>query len=293
LGKRRGRKRLGQTRDHQHREPRRDSDKAPANDATPSASKGPAPNVAERNTSGAAQSDQIADDGSKSGGNSITDAAIINLTRWLVRWTFALVFVGAIAAVVSYFQWRALHSTDAATHSAADAAKKSAEIAEQALRMSERPIINVGNWEYSNIGINLAPLLKFRIGNNGRSAGYVFDHTAVIYTGTKLPEQPDYYGDRPHNAVVPGGGGSVGVTLDNPTPPPLTEDQFNRITKGEEAIYVYGKLSYRDTFDEIHDLGYAVRIEIIQNTSPPVFRDTVPRDGASFIYLTKRTEKKK
>jgi hypothetical protein len=240
-----------------------------------------------------AEHSHITEHETRDGTDSVSNAAIIGLTRWLVRWTAALVFVGVVGAGVSLFQWQALHSTDDATHKAANAAIRSAEVAEQALRMAERPIVNVGNWEFSNLGPNLAPVIKYRIGNNGKSAAIVFDQTAVLVYDGKLPQSPTY-SIGPYSAIIPGGGGFTTAVLDNPPPPLINAARYALMSERKQFIFIYGRVSYRDTFDDIYDLGYVIRIEAIKATNGSiVFRDAIPSEGAGFTYLTKRPPEKK
>lgn len=52
------------------------------------------------------------------------DQAIVNLTRWLVRWTAALVLVGILTAGVGLIQWSALLRTDNTTREAFTAVQR-------------------------------------------------------------------------------------------------------------------------------------------------------------------------
>src|ERR1700730_3366811 len=57
--------------------------------------------------------------------------------------TFGIMLFTAAAVCVGIYQWRALRSTDDATHIAANAAKTAADTAKQALATLERPYLVV------------------------------------------------------------------------------------------------------------------------------------------------------
>jgi len=169
-----------------------------------------------------------------------------------------------------------------------DAAKKAAQVAEQALRMSERPIVNVGNWEFSNIGPNLVPIIKLRVGNHGRAGADVFDQVSVVIYWHELPAAPEYR-PSPYIAVIPGGGGFITLNLDNPSPPVINAERYKLMSDRKQFIFVYGRISYRDTFEDIYDLGYVVRLEAVKADNGTVtFRDALPAEGGPFVYLKKR-----
>jgi hypothetical protein len=218
------------------------------------------------------------------------------LERWFpdsisVYTLFLVIFTGALAFGAIYQlkllvrAERIAAETAIATKDAANAATKAAGIAERAFKAAERANISVGNWGYINIGVGLVPVISYKIGNTGRTQATLIDKPTIVVLGSTLPETPTYH-SAPANAIIPPGGGFVTAIVENPSLPPLEPDQFTRLITRQIFFFVYGRLTFRDEFEDVWDLGFVIRIEA--DTAPArgqaVFRDVVP-DIPGFTYL--------
>ena len=77
------------------------------------------------------------------------------------------------------------------------------------------------------------------------------------------------------------------IDLDQPRPPAITQEFFELLKAGKVFILVYGRITYRDIFDDVWDVGYAMKYESIKDASGNmVFRDAVP-EAPGFTYLKK------
>jgi hypothetical protein len=106
----------------------------------------------------------------------------------LALFTLALVIVGGLQA-------RRLRQTVEATKEAAQAAKKSADVAERTLSLTNRPWLEVTDWELMNLTPDATPFVQFKIRNFGKSPAWITRlqvKFTTINVGTDFPEIPDY-----------------------------------------------------------------------------------------------------
>jgi hypothetical protein len=217
---------------------------------------------------------------------SPVERAKIASDQKMVAYTAALAVFTSLLVLVAAFQIGFLISSDRIAAKNARAAQKSAEVAEQALRIAESPVIGIGDWRIANLGPNQQPLISFRIANSGRQPANVIDQTANVLYDANLPHQPVYI-PNPFIASIPAGGGVTSV-LDNPLPVTITPERWALLTNRTQFIFVYGRITYRTRFNEVYDLGFAIRFEAVTDAEGHVaFRDAAP-NAPGFIYLTKR-----
>lgn len=153
------------------------------------------------------------------------------------------------------------------------AARRSADIAEQALIGVERPWLifepdgdpveiieepaGGGIWLNDVIADPISMCIEFKAGNCGKSPAWVASEgLGWAYVTRPWPQERPYPEQRPPLRlgcvpVIPGkeihAGGEV-VTL--------TRDQREALLRDEAAIMVYGLVTYRDVFMRIHETGF-------------------------------------
>lgn len=168
----------------------------------------------------------------------------------------------------------------------ADAATKSAQTAEQGMKMAQRAELTIGNFEFQNVAVGQSPIIKFRVGNIGRSPAYITSKPSMIAYVDAMPKSPNYPSNSTNISIT--GNTNFVIDLDQPRPPAITQELFDQLKAGQMFILVYGKITYRDIFDDVWDLGYAMKYESVKDTSGNmVFRDAVP-EVSGFTYLKKR-----
>jgi hypothetical protein len=189
---------------------------------------------------------------------------------WITWLTAALVFVGVMQfsamCVQAYYMRRGLR----VTQQAADAATRSAEVAVQALHLSERAYIAIVHadvvpdgtsheapWHITltimNVGHTLATMLEIWL-----------DYLSVFH----LPEPPSLQHSTQLEPLPPTGqrvlkGPSVAMPL-----PPGT------------VLWIYGKITYADVFGNSHTNGFCMRCEF--QPLPQLF----PYYDARYVYET-------
>jgi hypothetical protein len=230
-------------------------------------------------------------------------------TRRVGIFTIVLAGVAVIGAVISYYQWRALHSTDEATHIAASAAKKAAESAAtqaeaalQALRpyMSYKLSLRQLDDFSQPIAPNEVPaaaLLDVEFTNHGSMAAKVADVRLKIVITDRLPIPPGSVEER--NAAlelrndalpaetlllynVPLSIFPEGVLIE------LNEDQQATLKGGKESLFVYGNFRFNnyvkdDAKSGPHDFffGRKYRFYMDGRKRPGFTYEDVPRGYAS------------
>jgi hypothetical protein len=202
---------------------------------------------------------------------------LVMVTAWLVYTTSGL-------RESTDRLWEAGEKQIAVARTAANAAEKSAHVAEQALRMSERPMIGIGPWEI-DIKPGFAAHIMFKVRNVGRSTAFIFDHPITVSYSNVLPP-PIVFVPTPTSALLYAGGH---IHSDVGGKQIISPGRYDLLVRREQFIFVCGRISYRDDFDDIYDLGFVIRIEAITDTEGVVkFVDAAPNDGESYTYLTKR-----
>jgi hypothetical protein len=211
-----------------------------------------------------------------------TDDRLATYTLWLAVFTALLVLVSA-------FQISFLISADRTAAQAAEAAKSSVEIAERTLRLSQGANIGMYRWESKNIETNKSPFIRVEIANVGHSIAVVLDDWSKITIDAKLPDVP-VYGSHPTNIPVPPGGASF-LELDGSVaakPVVLTQQHIDELIAGQKKFFVWGRITYRDIFDDVWDYGYIVQFAPVRGGEGQItWRDISP-GIANYISLVKR-----
>ncbi|MGI8962282.1 MAG: hypothetical protein ACR2IV_21490 [Bryobacteraceae bacterium] len=146
-------------------------------------------------------------------------------------------------------------SADAATTSA-NAAKRSAEIADIALRVVERAYLYIDNWTFTNFGPNLFPQVSFKVSNAGRTPARIVSSLVRYGIVDEIPNPPDYgagyedSGPDAQNEIVPGAP-LTRLIKSYRSNEVIDENQFRKIMEGKQFFLVWGKIKYRDIFRKI------------------------------------------
>ena len=175
------------------------------------------------------------------------------------------IFTGILAAV-SIFQGVMLLRADKTTRISADAAKRSADAAVNV----ELPILimNFANLTAPGIATitpkmilpkNFWPIISFE--NFGRSPAQIIEG-CLEWTTVKNPSElllpPRYQNIAPYSAnVVVIAKGRVPV--DVPCQIFLTEKQMADISSGEQSLFIFGYLSYKDFLNEPHEVRFCMK----------------------------------
>jgi hypothetical protein len=214
--------------------------------------------------------------------DSDAEEPIVRYNRWLMIFTGALAFVGIV-------QFGFLIRSDTVATTAAEAAKRSADIAEQTLRVSQGASIGLYRWESQNIEVNKSPYFRVEIANTGHSIAVVLNDTSNVTIDSELPQKP-IYSSHPVNNVVPVSGASF-LEIDTgtaATPIVLTQRYMDELMANKKKIFVWGRITYRDIFDDVWDYGYVTQFSPKRGDDGRItWRDISP-GIEGYNFLTKR-----
>jgi hypothetical protein len=165
---------------------------------------------------------------------------------WLVGFTFCLVVVGAFQ---SYLVFRSLTETK----KAADAAKKSADVAAQQLYGTQGAMLRLVEVRRP-VEMHAQPIIR----NIGRTPAYVFEHSLQAQTWYGFPEKPTYRKIRkvnPSHILAPNEDYVFAPywIFGEETAPPKGEVPNTAI-----STILYGYLAYEDAFGRKFRFGFAV-----------------------------------
>jgi hypothetical protein len=169
---------------------------------------------------------------------------------WDVAWsTWALVVVGVIAAYIALRTLADIEEQTNATKIAANAAQKTAEIAEQTLRLTQAAdvqIVGVNFTPKGTLNTNTSVTVALRNFGQSRAKQFTNDLTIGIEGRKSAPVQP-----RQEIGVVLGPGQPFIIGF-----PPLgigkivTEEELERILNGQQFLKIWGSLKYKDVFGQ-------------------------------------------
>jgi len=191
---------------------------------------------------------------------------------WPPSPSWAIVYVTIAYVVIAFFQLRSIgHQADIAEVSAA-AAKKSADIAERSLSVSERPWISAQDWQLQKPedpdGILV---LQFNLRNFGKSPAWITNllvKFTTIEAGSDFPPEPNYtsafatlqLGVR--GRIVPPGEFIKRDCLFEELV--LTDLMQTRWKQGLMYFFVYGLVDYEDMHGEGHRTAFSAQYTIFR-----------------------------
>lgn len=150
------------------------------------------------------------------------------------------------------------------TRKAADAARNSADTAEQALMIANRGWLMISDFNVSNLTPNGVATISFRVINAGATPVTFHHADCLSRIDSSLPDDPDYRErvevEQPQAVFGPG----EFKTLSHPTRVIPSVD-FMKLPTGERTIFVFGRLVYTDVFGH-HSTGYLVMLDRDRHT---------------------------
>lgn len=198
------------------------------------------------------------------------DAAVF-VGRWVQLHS---AFVTATAtAVIAVFTWalvcanrklwqasqehsKHLQDSVAISREAADAAKKSAEVAETALHISERAYLSIDQIGFVEpLKVGEMPNLKLKIINTGKTPAQIIDTSTNVKFFDKIPSIPVYpTGQKSQSQMTIRPGGEH--TLVNIRGYTVTTKQFSDMFKGTQKLLIWGRIIYQDIFKHLMVVGF-------------------------------------
>lgn len=202
-----------------------------------------------------------------------------NKTLWdswfpdaLALYTLALVVFTAVLAFGGLYQLRALERAELISAEAAKAAKESADVARDAVRLAEktaerqlRAYVFVESVEMITEGRIVRAVLSIK--NSGQTPAY----DLVVYVGISsrgssdvfVPPKPD---DIRLDKISVGPGMSISTSNQFEVPAENNE-LLAALDRGAAVVYVYGRINYSDAFKVPRNLSYRMRAAKLSNGS--------------------------
>lgn len=208
----------------------------------------------------------------------------------LVVFTFVLaIFTGLLWCSTDKL-WKDTKASIATAEKAANAAMKSAEVAEYGLRLAERANLRVDQWTVAGIVAGERPNLAFKFTNSGRSQAEIIEVLGGCGIGNedKVPDVPPY-----HNQPVGPGIAYPQASIDmsiglNDL---LTLEEFEKIKTGQSFIFLYGKITCVDIFGWTCEVAYGAQYG---NLGEGEFGVTfMKRPGYNYVCWHRPTSKNK
>jgi len=183
------------------------------------------------------------------------------LYRGYLWFTIAGVVGALIGISVIYLQTKA-------TQEAARAASRSAKVAEDTLKITQRAYLSVDDWNVLNIATGMVPAITYKIFNSGPTPATLIESSVKYLISLDLPETPTYdLKPCPRNNIR--GHGFTASRFEFKEPP--TNETIESLNKGIQFIYVWGLIRYEDYFGEPHALGFSMKYDHLKQKSliPP------------------------
>jgi len=175
-----------------------------------------------------------------------------------------------------------MQASIAAAQSAADAAKKSARVAEAALTVLEKPyvfvdrriilsksILEIKDFKTQNSDFLCHLGVEYFVINHGRTPAIIKNLTATMLIVANIPEHRRITGTP---EIQPAIGMAQGVP-DGPlkclSNEPATVVICDEILRGDKFLFFYGQISYRDVFSYEYLTGFGWRYFINANIWNP------------------------
>ena len=161
------------------------------------------------------------------------------------------VAVVVIYTLVTFFQWRVFR----------------AQLIQQveAIRISERGILSIGEWSIINFGRSKNPLINFSVLNSGHTPAFVLDGTYEYAIESDLPRS---FPEKGAIQALPGmlaQGDKTKLVISGL--PAMSDDLYARIQDGRSAVYTRIIVIYRDIFPTTYELRVTGRYGQITDTT--------------------------
>lgn len=185
---------------------------------------------------------------------------------WTVPAALGPVFIGACTLAVIAWQACEMRRLNGLTRISADAAAKSANAAEVALRRTGRAYLRFKNRHFG-LTAGLPFEMRLVIENTGQSEARNIRVGVVVYPvrPATLPARPDGVPMVPQdglNSLVPNSDHELRILTD-----PLSEEDVRAVSSGEKIIYYHARVAFEDVFDTEYVLGLTRKYD--HAMSPP------------------------
>jgi hypothetical protein len=169
--------------------------------------------------------------------------------------TRVLTIATVIQAVIGFFALLA-------TFRAANAAKRSAEGAEQAVRLTQRANFAVGGWNIDGVANGQSPTrVAFRAVNIGHVTGTLIERYCMKAICDTLADTPIYRAARAERCSIPVAPRQA-LRQSFEIAPPVTADELAEIVRGDgRHLWLYGYFKYTDGFNQTRTIGFCVRYQ--------------------------------
>lgn len=202
--------------------------------------------------------------------------------RSLIIWTIVLACSTIALALIAGGQlWMfkrqlgLMHKSMKTAEDATEAARRSAEIAEKGLRLTERPQFNISGWGIANFTAGKASEIRFLLGNTGRSEAELIKCSIGWRISTGDPGQCFLSPMEIAGVVYPNTSIDIVVPLSV-----ITEAEFQSLWAAQSFIFLYGELSCTDTFDWTCVISIGARVTLRKGV---VTADFIKRHGVNQI----------
>ena len=165
----------------------------------------------------------------------------IAIQQQIAKYTKALVVVGFLDVIAIAFGL-------AYTARAANAAKKSAHIAETALILTERAYIDVVDFKIDALAVGKAPRVNFRVRNSGRTPARHASVAGSSHYGPERPAAPTAAITKTLQNVFIAASGAIGCPINLPIIE--TQDVLNVVLGGGLWLFVEAKYTAAGIPDE-------------------------------------------
>ena len=166
--------------------------------------------------------------------------------------TSGLLVVGAAQVAILFLQLYLLRSTLNATKTAAEAAKKSADLSEQAMHTTERAYLDVDSVAIENFGSGQTPRISVTTTNRGRTPATLVSSVITFDVAESLPAVR--YGEEVPRFRNVGPGATFEHVMLFETP--LSDAEHALVVGEDRSIFVWGRMRYLDAFGKEHVVGF-------------------------------------
>jgi hypothetical protein len=166
-------------------------------------------------------------------------------------------------------------------------ARKAADVAEETLKMSQAPILTLNSWEPKNIEVGKTPSFRVNLVNVGHTVATLIESASnLTYQIDPMPS-PNYIGNTKNIILPPNGGHYINLDFIRN---PLSQPQFDQLTSTQVKLLVWGRLTFKNVFNEIWDYGYLVQFAPSKTDDGKwTWADTYPTIPG-YTFLTKRAD---
>jgi hypothetical protein len=176
----------------------------------------------------------------------------------IVFWTAIIAAIALGQFVMFYLQWKAIRAGAIDTRDAAVAAKISAEVAKDSLRLSQRAYVSADLWSINTFEVGKPVSGSYKLGNSGRLAANLSEQLVSGFIGLTVDVVPNYDNGAhvAHSVIRP----LAHITSPFNFIDDLTQEQFDKLVSRDFAIFVWGRIKYTDTFGDPYETGYAAKL---------------------------------